>query len=362
MTAALLERAGVATGTFTSPHAERWSERVRVRGAEIAPPAFDAAVDRVLEAVPAVERSLEVDERVTQFEALTAVAFVAFAAAGVEVAVVEAGLGGRLDATNVLPSRVTALPSIGLDHTDLLGETEVEVAAEKLAVLRDHSALVTGELSEPVAALAARIAGERSARLIPAVPVPESVAPGLPAYGRRNLGVAAAVAGELGARPGDEAIAEIALLPLPGRLERVTGEPPLVLDAAHNPAAAAALAEALRPEGRPPAACIAILADKDAAGICAALAPVLAGAVCTEIPPEALAGSGRPGTRSLGAGELAALAADSGVPRTEAVTDPGRALDRGRELARTAGGALLVTGSHYLLRYAREAAGDEADE
>ena len=147
MTAALLERAGVATGSFTSPHAERWSERLRLGGAEIEAPAFDAAVARVAEAIPAVERRLEDGDRVTQFEALTAAAFVAFAAARVDVAVVEAGLGGRLDATNVMPSRVTALPSIGLDHTELLGETEVEVAAEKLAVLRDHSALVTGELS-----------------------------------------------------------------------------------------------------------------------------------------------------------------------------------------------------------------------
>ena len=87
----------------------------------------------------------------TQFEVATAAAFVAFAAAGVEVAVIEAGLGGRLDATNMIPSRVTVLTSIGLDHTEWLGETELEIAAEKLAVLRDHTTLVLGRVSPEVA-------------------------------------------------------------------------------------------------------------------------------------------------------------------------------------------------------------------
>ena len=102
----------------------------------------------------------------TQFEVATAAAFVAFAAARVEVAVVEAGLGGRLDATNTIPSRVTVLTSIGLDHTEWLGETELEIAAEKLAVLRDHTTLVLGRVSPEVAALAERTAAERGAKLI----------------------------------------------------------------------------------------------------------------------------------------------------------------------------------------------------
>ena len=89
------------------------------------------------EAAETVNRSLEEGEAVTQFEVATAAAFVALAAARVEAAVIEAGLGGRLDATNTIPSRVTVLTSIGLDHTEWLGETELEIAAEKLAVLRD---------------------------------------------------------------------------------------------------------------------------------------------------------------------------------------------------------------------------------
>ncbi len=102
----------------------------------------------------------------TQFEAATATAFVALASAGVEFGVIEAGLGGRLDATNVLPSRATALTSVGLEHTEWLGETEEEIAAEKLAVLRDHSTLVLGRVGDGVRELAERVAAERSARLI----------------------------------------------------------------------------------------------------------------------------------------------------------------------------------------------------
>ena len=123
MTAALLEAAGRTTGAYLSPHSERWAERVRVRGAEIDAAAFERAVGTVAAAVPAVEEGFEEDERMTQFEAATAAAFVALRDAGVEVGVIEAGLGGRLDATNVLDSRVTVLTSIGLDHTQWLGET-----------------------------------------------------------------------------------------------------------------------------------------------------------------------------------------------------------------------------------------------
>ena len=102
----------------------------------------------------------------TQFELATAAAFVALAAARVEAAAIEAGLGGRLDATNTIPSRVTVLTSVGLDHTEWLGETEEEIAAEKLAVLRDHTTLVLGRVSPAVRGLAERAAAERGADLI----------------------------------------------------------------------------------------------------------------------------------------------------------------------------------------------------
>ena len=134
---ALLEAEGAGTGAYLSPHLTSFRERIRVGGAEIAPAAYEEAVLRVRDAAGA---------RVTQFEALTAAAFCAFAAAGVEWAVVEAGLGGRLDATNVLPrSRVQVLTNVSLEHTELLGDTREEIAAEKLAVVPEGGLLVVGE-------------------------------------------------------------------------------------------------------------------------------------------------------------------------------------------------------------------------
>jgi dihydrofolate synthase / folylpolyglutamate synthase len=149
-----------------------------------------------------------------------------------------------------------------------------------------------------------------------------------------------------------EAVAEG--LELPGRVELLKGAPPLILDAAHNPDGARALAEAL-PEAAgeaPVVACIAILADKDAAGVLAALAPRLDVAVCTELPAERLARAGRPGARSLEAAQLAELAEAAGMARTEVVGRPEAALRRAMTAARERGGVTLVTGSHYLLGYA----------
>ena len=166
MTAALLEAHGMRSGTYLSPHTERWTQRVLVGGREVDEEAFGAAVERVAQAVEPVNRALDEGDSVTEFEVVTAAAFLALAAARVDVGVIEAGLGGRLDATNVLPSRVTALTSVGLEHTQWLGDTTEQIAAEKLAVLREHSALVVGPLDPEIDALAERTAAERHAKLI----------------------------------------------------------------------------------------------------------------------------------------------------------------------------------------------------
>ena len=356
MTGALLEAHGRRSGVYLSPHTERWSERIRVGGAEIGAGELAAAAERVAQSVEVVNRTLAEDESVTQFEAVTATAFVALASAGVEFGVIEAGLGGRLDATNVLPSRATVLTSIGLEHTEWLGDTEEEIAAEKLAVLRDHSTLVVGRVGEGVGRLAEQTAAERNARLIVA---PDSH-PGLRltvpgAYQRRNFALAAAVAeATLGALDPDLVRAVGETLELPGRVQLLQGDPPLILDAAHNPDGARALAEAL-PEAAgkaPVVACLALLAEKDAAGVLAALAPRLEAAVCTELPASDLARAGRPGTRALEATRLAALAEAAGLSAVEALPEPRAALERARALARELDGIVLVAGSHYLLPYA----------
>jgi dihydrofolate synthase / folylpolyglutamate synthase len=135
MTEALLADAGFSVGAYLSPHVRGWSERIRIGNAE-------ADFERAIEGV----RPRAVALGATQFEALTAAALLAFADAGVDVAVVEAGLGGRYDATNVLRSRVVVLTNVALDHMDVLGDTREEIAAEKLAVVQPG---VTVVLSEP---------------------------------------------------------------------------------------------------------------------------------------------------------------------------------------------------------------------
>ncbi|HEX2129446.1 MAG TPA: cyanophycin synthetase [Solirubrobacterales bacterium] len=356
MIAALCEAHGMGSGAYISPHVERWSERIRIRGAEIAPDAFAAAVERVAEAVETVNRTLDEGDAVTQFEADTAAAFVALAAAGVQIGVIEAGLGGRLDATNVLQSKATVLTSIGLEHTEWLGDTEAEIATEKLAVLRDHTTLVTGRLVPEIEDLARRTAAERNAQVVvvrdlaPAVELP-SPAPFL----RRNFAVALAAAEVVLGKLDVGKVRDVAGgLELHGRVEVAGADPAVILDAAHNADGTRALAEALDSvtEGRVVIGCMAVLADKDARAMVEALAPKVSALVATTIPGERLARAGRPGARALSAGDLAAVAVAAGIGQVEKVEDPREAVERAVALARGARGAALVCGSHYLLAYA----------
>lgn len=362
MTAALLEAHGVSAGACVSPHTERWSQRTLVHGEEVAAEAWEKAVEQVAQAAEGVNRTLEEGEAVTQFEAATAASFVALASARVRAGVIEAGLGGRLDATNTIPSKVTVLTSIGLDHTEWLGETEVEIAAEKLAVLRDQTMLVLGGVSDEVRALAEVTARERNARLIVAPPQPEFAvhlrAPG--EFQRRNFALACAATQAFLGRFDRALAADVAAtVTVPGRLEQVADRPPVFLDAAHNPAGAAALAVSLPAvaAGRRVVACLAILADKDAEAMVAALAPALDRAVCTELPAAALEGHGRPGARSRPAAELAATCEATGLA-AEAEPDFEAALNRAVALAaEEPEGLVLVAGSHYAIAPTRAVRG-----
>jgi dihydrofolate synthase / folylpolyglutamate synthase len=357
MTAALLEAHGLRSGACVSPHTVRWSERTLIGGEEVDEEAWAEAVEQVSHAAEGVDRSLGEGEAVTQFEAATAASFVALARARVEVAVVEAGLGGRLDATNTIPSKVTVLTSIGLDHTEWLGETEAEIAAEKLAVLRDQTTLVMGGVTPKVEELAEGTARERGARLVRAGADPgPSVwlrAPG--EFQRRNFAIACAAAEAFLGRLDPSLVQEVgAVVTIPGRLELISEHPPTYLDAAHNPAGAAALAESLPAvAGERVVGCLAILADKDAPAMIEALAPVLDRVVCTELPAAALEGHGRPGARSRPAPELAADCEQAGLraeeePQFEAALQRARASALGLPEA-----AVLVAGSHYAIAPAR---------
>jgi len=293
--AAFLNREGLLAGAYTSPHVSGWSERIQVGGEDAD---FEAAIARVRAGAERVGA--------TQFETLTAAALSEFAAAGVDVAVVEAGLGGRLDATNVLNAHVVVLTNVSLDHTEVLGETRDEIAREKLAVVAPGATVVLGE---PEWEGPARQHG--AARLVHA----------------EDVGRAAAEL-FLGRELGGDVEVE-----LPGRLE-ARGED--VFAGAHNPAGVAWLVDRLPRSDY--VVCAAVLADKDVRAMLAALRTAGSNFVATQaenersLPPDTLAGAAR---------EFFA--------HVECVPDATSALQRARELAGP-DGAVLVTGSLYLVR------------
>ncbi|MFN2467848.1 MAG: folylpolyglutamate synthase/dihydrofolate synthase family protein [Gaiellaceae bacterium] len=296
MIEALLAAGGLEVGTYLSPHVRGWSERIRVGGEEAD---FERAVSRV-------RRDAEV-VGATQFEVLTAAALTSFAECGVDAAVVEAGLGGRHDATNVLRTRVAVLTNVGLEHTEVLGPTREAIAREKLQVVQPGSTVVLGE-AEWVKA-----AGEHDPA---AIVVAES----------DNSPVAVAAAEAFLGRPvsPEPALA----VRLPGRLERRGDE---IRDGAHTPEAVAYIAPRLPPLG---AIVASILSDKDAGGMLRLLSRHSDTLVATA--------SGNP--RALAAEEVARLARPC-FARVLTEADPQAAVARAHEL----GSPVLVTGSLYLL-------------
>ena len=355
MAEAILAGHGVAAGSYTSPHLVSFTERISAGGAEIGAGAFASAVQRAARAADAVNRTRPADDGVTQFELLTAAAYVALAEAGVEVAVVEAGLGGRWDATNTLDSRVQVLTNVGLDHTRWLGPTVRDVAREKLAVVRDDAILVVGELHPDAYEEAVSAATAHRATLIEAPPALDVVVSAPGAFQRQNFALAATAAGAFLAterhRTADaalsgldsEAVRAVAeSVSIPGRCEVVGRDPLTIVDGAHNPAGVAALAESI-PEmfgGRRPVAVVSVLEDKDAAGMLRELLPSSCAVVFTRnanpraLPPATLESLARQVTPE--------------PPPIELVADPHAALARARELAGP-GGGVLATGSIYLV-------------
>jgi dihydrofolate synthase/folylpolyglutamate synthase len=332
MTAALLEAHGVRSGAFVSPHLTTFAERIRIGDRDLEPDAFGAAVQRAAATAAKVDRGLEPGDRVTQFELITAAAFDELARRGVEVAVVEAGLGGRHDATGVLRAPIVVLTNVGLEHTRWLGPTVAHIAREKLAVVREDAALVLGDVTAEVGELAAAT----GARIVRANLSGDGPASGLPGYQRTNFAVACAAAREqLGVL--DPVVADRvgARITVPGRLQ-VVGERPLtILDGAHNPTGVQALADAL-PE-RPFVGVVSILDDKDAAAMLRALLPRCARFVCTAAPSP----------RALSPATLASLVEQLGAS-AEIVPSPRAAVARAQELAGP-DGAVIATGSIYLI-------------
>jgi dihydrofolate synthase/folylpolyglutamate synthase len=292
----LLLAEGCVAGAFVSPHVTGWRERIRVDGGEV-------DLERALERVRADAEAV----RATQFEVLTAAALAEFRERHVRVAAVEAGLGGRLDATNVLRTAVVVLTNVGLEHTAYLGTTREAIAGEKLAVVRPGVTVVLGEAE-----------WEERARAFGAGRVV--------VRGEGNLALAREAVERYLGRPVDPAPAEA--VSLPGRLEVVGAE---IRDGAHTPEAVRYIAPRLPRLG---SIVLSMLADKDVDGVLRELARLCDTLIATS--------SSSP--RALRAGELAARASAL-FARVEAVSEPAAALARAHEL----GEPVLVTGSLYLL-------------
>ena len=348
MVAAILQRHGLRTAAYTSPHLISYRERLQVGERDVSAEAFAASIARAASAAERVNRTLAGDDHVTQFELLTAAALWQIAEQGVQVAVVEAGLGGRYDATAVIDARLTALTNVGLEHTRWLGPTLHDIAEEKLAVVRPGTTLALGAgLAGEALAVAERVAGERSARIV--VAPRASDGPPLGAAGefqRRNFALARLVAEthlrEAGVQVREAAVREAAAATqVPGRLQVVGGQPLTVLDGAHNPAAVQALVQALAGVvgGRPLALVLGVLEDKDAVGMLGPLLAVAQRAWFTAPPSE----------RALSPAALQSLARQLGFERVACEPSPARALAEARRWASGRAGAVLATGSVYLV-------------
>jgi dihydrofolate synthase/folylpolyglutamate synthase len=325
----LLRELGMRSGRHTSPHLEHVTERICIDGEPLSAERFAALYDEVAPYAELVDGRHS--ERVTFFELLTAMSFAAFADAPVDVAVVEVGLGGRWDATNVIAAPVAVVTPISLDHVGILGSTIEEIAAEKAGLIHPGATVISAPQPEP----AARVLAERVAQ-IGATIVREgldfgvrarSVAVGgqlleiqglggvydeifLPLYGEHQASNAAcalaAVEAFFGAQDRgpidvDLVRAAFAAVRSPGRLEVVRRSPTVLIDGAHNPAGAAALAAALEDAFGFDrlVAVVAMLDDKDAGGLLDQLEPVVSEVVVTTnnspraLPVDALAEAAR---------------------------------------------------------------------
>jgi len=369
--ASLLRAAGYRVGLSTSPHLHAYRERIALDGEPLNESAFAALTQRAVGEAEALARAAPDLGEVTAFELTTAMALETFAAAGCAVAVVEVGMGGRLDATNVLRADVAAITALDLEHTAVLGRTLPAIAAQKAGIIEPRRPVVVSPQEPAALAVIEAAATEQGSPLLLAGrdwrwegPWRDFAATGL--WGRyerlrsglvgahqvENACTALAAVSLIGDRlPVSEAAARRGLAETrwPGRFERVRidGGPEIVVDGAHTPASAVVLAETLAQEypGRPAVLVLGTMRDKDPAALCRALAPVVASVVATEARSPRAAATADVATGAVAAG----LASD-------AVAGVAAALTRARDIAGR-DGLVLVTGSLSVVAEAREALG-----
>lgn len=373
--ASILHAAGHRTGLYTSPHLLRVNERIRIDADAISDAEFAAAYEHVDQAAARLVTSGELPHAPSFFEMLTAMAFEFFAMTAVEIAVLEVGMGGRLDATNVADPVLSVITDVALDHQKFLGNTIAEIAREKTGIVRPGGVVVTLPQHPQANDVLGRAIAGCGARAVSAVPFVPPVSPGAelvwstqpggaarnryplavmgkeitvdsPLAGRhqlRNLALAIAAAVELNSAgfrvTADDIERGIRQARWPGRFQVAPGSPDLLFDVAHNPAGAWALRAALseRFPGRKLAIVFGAMRDKAIGGMADILFPIADAVVLTH------AASPRAATTA----EIRAATARTGCePLLE--DEVPRAVERARQLAGPAG-LVVITGSIYVV-------------
>jgi dihydrofolate synthase/folylpolyglutamate synthase len=359
---ALLAAHGVRAGLYTSPHLVRPNERIRVAGADLEDAVLLPLLEELRRRIAGGLREGRLLVHPSFFEVVTAAALESFRRAAVAVAVLEVGLGGRLDATNAVDAVVSTIVGVDLDHVAILGDTLGAIAAEKAGIVKEGKPVVSGIAQPEARAVLAETCRARGAVLRDALRETEARAddsgawsagtpertyhglrPALPGeHQLHNLRVALltleTVAPVLGLTiDPDRVRLGVAAVRWPGRLQRLPGNPPLLLDGAHNPAGARALAAELERTGLVPVLLLGAMRDKLLPDLLAPLVPRVGPIVLTQ-----------PRVLRAAEPELLAAALPAGTP-TILEKDLPRALEIARETARERGTVVLVTGSLYLV-------------
>lgn len=366
MVSEILAAGGCRVGRYTSPHLLRFNERIFVDGRPVDDAALQAALDVVERAAVAMEA--EGGQPITFFECATAVACIIFQQAGIRLAVMETGLGGRLDATAVMTPLVSVITRIGLDHCEQLGDTIEAIAGEKAGIVKPGRPVVCGTMPDDARDVIRQTAARQRCAFLnaaeeigvtrtsmslegltvrittPARDMGSVHVPLAGIYQVENIATAVAavetVAQQLDVELSDDAIRTgLARVCWPGRFQLAVKDPPVVVDGAHNPDAAAALVESLRrlKLKRPVGLVAGLCADKDAGAFVRLMAPVAARAWAVPVPS----------ARTLPAVETAALMRAAGIKEV-AVSEVSDALKAAQSWAREAGGLVLVCGSLFL--------------
>jgi len=359
----MLTASGYRTGLYTSPHLVHPRERIRIAGEEISAALLSRELLEVRDICELLISEGMLPAHPSFFEVMTTTAWTVFRERKVDVAVLEVGLGGRLDATNVSPASLSVIVTIDLDHTDRLGTTLPEIAAEKAGIVKHGHPLVSGVVQPEAVAVIRAACARAEAPLLEAREIAQlgdELGPmfsirtasnlydyldlALPGNHQRDNARVAVVALEAflqgrGRTATRQAVREgLARTRWPGRLQTIDGRPSILLDGAHNPAGAEALARYLEDRDGPrPVLVFGVMKNKDARGILAPLAPHVASVVLT-----------KPGVDRAEAPEMLAEIASSLGLRHEVVPDAGGAVDRAKAVAGEEG-CVLVAGSLYLI-------------